>query len=493
MTHGALATPHRLATEAGAQALRDGGNAIDAAVAANAVLCVVYPHMTSIGGDLFALVWPAGEAEPVGLEGAGRSGSRASITAMRERGFEGPTMPERGIETVTVPGTVQAWGRLLERFGTFGMGAALEAAVSVAGDGFVIGANLARHFAAYATLLMSDRETARTLPPLKEGMQLRQPDLASTLATVARGGWAPFYFGEVGQAIATAIEKRDGFVTAGDMRAHRGAWSAPIAISYRDLTVYDMPPPTQGLVALAFLRRLQSWTRDELEPGPEFARRFGELRDVCYELRSRHITDPDFRSVPQAPFVELDAHGDTVYLCSADDNGNVVSLIQSIAYEFGSGVVADGTGVLLQNRGCYFSLDAQAANRLEPNKRSMHTLIPALAARQGGPVCAFGTMAGEGQPQIRTQVAINLFDRQLGPAEAVVAPRIRVAPGGEPMWVEADYPGAAALARGGAGRAVELVPPRDDRMGHAQALFIDGPRAWRAGADPRSDGSVAIV
>jgi gamma-glutamyltranspeptidase/glutathione hydrolase len=264
-------------------------------------------------------------------------------------------------------------------------------------------------------------------------------------------------------------------------------------MNYRDLTVYDMPPPSQGLVALAFLRRLESWTRDELEPGPQFARRFGELRDVCYRLRALYITDPDFRPVPQAPFLDPDARGDTVYLCSADEHGNVVSLIQSIAYEFGSGIVADGTGVLLQNRGCYFSLDPRAANRLEPNKRTMHTLIPALAARDGQPVCAFGTMAGEGQPQIRTQVAINLFDRRLGPAEAVAAPRIRVAPGGEPLWAEADYAGAAALGRGGAGRAVELVPPRDDRMGHAQAIFIDGPRAWRAGADPRSDGSVAIV
>src|SRR5919108_326891 len=237
-----------------------------------------------------------------------------------------------------------SWGRLLERFGTFGMGAALDGAVSVARDGFVIGANLARHLAAYATLLMSDRETARTLPALKEGMQLRQPDLASTLTTIARGGWAPFYFGEVGHAIATAIEKRDGFVTAGDMSGHRGAWTAPISMNYRDLTIYDMPPPSQGLVALAFLRRLESWTRDELEPAPAFARRFAELRDVCYELRSRYITDPDFRPVPEAPFLDADAHGDTVYLCSADEHGNVVSLIQSIAYEFGSGIVADGTG-----------------------------------------------------------------------------------------------------------------------------------------------------
>jgi gamma-glutamyltranspeptidase/glutathione hydrolase len=261
---------------------------------------------------------------------------------------------------------------------------------------------------------------------------------------------------------------------------------------YRDRVVYDMPPPTQGLVALAFLRRIEGWSRDELEPGGVFARRFTELRDACYDLRARYITDPAFVDVPTGPFLDPDAHGDTIYLCAADEHGNVVSLMQSIAYDFGSGIVADDTGILMQNRGTYFSLDPGSVNRLEPGKRTMHTLIPALAARQGRPYAAFGNMAGEGQPQIRAQVAINLFDRGLEPDAAVAAPRIRVAPGGEPLWIEADYAGAATLAREGVGRRVELLPTRDDRLGHAQALLVDGPGAWRAGADPRSDGSVEI-
>src|SRR5258707_9804057 len=166
--------------------------------------------------------------------------------------------------------------------------------------------------------------------------------------------------------------------------------------------------------------------------------------------------------------------GDTVYLCAADEHGNLVSLIQSVAFDFGSGIVAQGTGMLLQNRGCYFSLDPAHVNRLEPRKRTMHTLIPALAARDGRPLAAFGNMAGEGQPQIQVQVAMNLFDHGLDPSAAVAAPRVRVNPAGDTLWVEADYPGAAELNRDQSPR-VELVPPRDQRMGHAQALIIDGP------------------
>ncbi len=481
--------------------LREGGNAIDAAIAANAVLCVVYPHMTSIGGDLYALVWPAGESAPVGLQGSGRSGAAAGLAAMRERGFT--SMPVRGATTVTVPGTVQAWGRLLERFGTVGMGRVLGPAAAIARDGFVVGANLANQLHTDHAWLSQDAEARRVLPPLMADMKLRQPDLATTLEQIGRSGFGGFYFGELGRAIADAVQRRDGFLTSADMASHRGDWIEPLAMPYRDLTIYQLPPPTQGLVAMAMLARLARVPSGSLEPGPALARRLAGLRDVTYRLRSRYISDPDFVIVPDAPFLnpDLDSDlvtsppadavpdGDTIYLCTADEAGNMVSLIQSIAFDFGSGVVAEGTGILLQNRGCYFSLDPEHVNRLEPNKRTMHTLIPALAARGGRPYAAFGTMAGEGQPQIQVQVGMNLFDRGLEPAEAVAAPRVRVNPAGDTLWVEADYPGAAELNREQSPR-VELVPPRDQRMGHAQALLVDGRSAWRAGADPRADGSV---
>jgi gamma-glutamyltranspeptidase / glutathione hydrolase len=477
--------------------LRDGGNAIDAAIAANAVMCVVYPHMTSIGGDLYALVWPAGAAAPIGLQGSGRSGEGATIDAMRERGFS--SMPVRGATTVTVPGTVQAWGRLLERFGTVGMGRVLGPAAAIARDGFVVGANLARQLHADNGWLAQDPEARRVLPPMLADMKLRQPELATTLDVIGRSGFGGFYFGELGRTIAAAVQKRGGFLTSADLAAHRGDWIEPLAMPYRDLTIYELPPPTQGLVAMAMLARLARVPSGELAAGPALARRLVGLRDVAYGLRSRYISDPDFVVVPSEPFLDPDVaaappadvlpDGDTIYLCAADEAGNLVSLIQSIAYDFGSGIVVEGTGILLQNRGCYFSLDPTHVNRLEPRKRTMHTLIPALAARGGRPFAAFGNMAGEGQPQIQVQVAMNLFDRGLDPAEAVAAPRVRVNPAGDTLWVEADYPGAAELNRAQSPR-VELVPPRDQRMGHAQALIIDGPASWRAGADPRSDGSV---
>ena len=501
MTHGVIASPHHLASEAGAAVLREGGNAIDAALVADAVLCVVYPHMTSIGGDLFAMVWPAGAAAPVGFEGAGRSGSLATLDSVRERGHE--VMPPHGILTVTVPGTVDAWGRLLETYGSVGMGRIVEPAVALARDGFVVTEGLAGDLHQHFDWLVAEPEAARLLPPLHAGMLLRNPELAHSLELIGRQGVNVFYRGELAAAIAAAIQRRGGLVTAADLAAHRGRWSAPIAAGYRGFTVYEMPPPTQGLLALALIRRLERVGTALLRPGPALARELYRLRDVAYPLRDRYLTDPDFAEVPEAPFLDPDAvgagrgeaipEGDTVYLCCADEHGNVVSFIQSVANAFGSGVIAEGTGILLQNRGVYFSLDPGHVNRLEPGKRTMHTLIPALASRksEAQPWASFGSMGADGQPQVQAQLLVNLVDAGLDPAAAVAAPRVRVAPGGGELWVEADYPGAAELQRGDL--PVKLVPPRSSALGHAAALVVDGPGAWRAGADPRSDGSVEFA
>ncbi len=504
MTRGVIATPHHLASEAGAQVLRDGGNAIDAAVAANAVLCVVYPHMTSVGGDLMAIVWPAGGSAPVGLIGAGRSGELATIDAVRSRGHD--VMPERGVLTVTVPGTVEAWGRLVERFGTFGMQPLMEPAAALAQDGFVITARLSEFLMACAELLIKERTAYELYPPMEAGMLLRNPDLASVLRDIGRSGISGFYRGEIGRAIAVAIQRRDGLVTAADMASHRSQWVEPARVKYRDLTVYELPPPTQGLTAIAMLARLDRLAPEQLRPGAPFVREFTRIRDACYRLRDRYITDPDFTLVPIEAFldpeqssvggagtgrIDAESHdgGDTVYLCAADEHGNLVSLIQSVAYGFGSGIVAEGTGMLLQNRGCYFSLDPDHVNRLEPRKRTMHTLIPAMASRGGRPAVIYGSMGGDGQPQLQTQVLVNLIDHGLDPQEAVARPRIRVQAGGATISVEADYPDVGALAR--AGLPIELMPAKHHSFGHAHAIVIDVQGRWKAAADPRSDGSVA--
>ena len=487
-TQGVIATPHHLASEVGAQVLRDGGNAIDAAIAADAVLCVVYPHMTSVGGDLMAIVWPAGESSPVGLIGAGRSGELATIETVRERGFD--QMPARGVLSVTVPGTVEAWARLLERFGSVGFGVVLEPAAALAQDGYLITKGLAENLASAAELLLREPAAYALYPPMHAGMLLRNPDLASTLRDIARHGINGFYRGDIAAAIATAIKKRDGFITNQDLATHRSQWTEPVAFPYRDLVVYQLPPPTVGLVAASFALRL--------EAGQEFR----AARAAAYALRDLYISDPDFVTAPAEAFLDpaapaarhVDAtprSGDTIYLCAADEHGNVVSLIQSVAYDFGSGIVAEGTGMLLQNRGAYFKLDPSHANRLEPRKRTMHTLIPAMAARDGRPWAAFGTMGGDRQPQLQTQVLRNLVNEGLGPAEAVARPRKAVLTDGQTLVVEADYPGAAEMARND--KTVRLVPAQYSQLGHANAIVVDGPAQWRAGADPRCDGSVESV
>jgi len=499
VTKGVIATPHRLASEAGAQVLRDGGNAVDAAIAADAVLCVVYPHMTSVGGDLMAIVWPANAGEPVGIIGAGRSGELATIEAVRARGHE--SMPERGVLSVTVPGTVEAWGRLLERFGTLGLTAVLEPATALAANGYIITDHLADALKEGAELLGKEPAAQELYPPMEGGMLLRNADLASALGDISRKGIGGFYRGEVGTAIAAAIKRRDGLITALDLATHRSQWVEPLAVSYRNLTVYELPPPTQGLTALAMLARLDRISPAQLQPGVAFVKTFKQIRDECYPLRDRYITDPEFAVAPLDPFLDPDhvavgksdakEGGDTIYMCAADEHGNFVSLIQSVAYGFGSGVVAEGTGMLLQNRGAYFKLDPRHVNRLEPKKRTMHTLIPAMAARGGRPAIVFGSMGGEGQPQLQTQVLINIVDHGMEPAEAVARPRIRIMAGGEVVSVEADDPVARDLNR--SGLKIELVPPKHHSHGHAHAIVIDGPTSWRAGADPRSDGSVEFT
>jgi gamma-glutamyltranspeptidase/glutathione hydrolase len=486
VTKGLIATPHHLASEVGAQILRDGGNAIDAAIAADAMLCVIYPHMTSVGGDLMALVWTKADAAPVGLIGAGRSGELATIAAVRERGHE--TMPARGASSVTVPGTVEAWGRLLERFGSVGLGAVLEPAAATARDGFIITAQLSEFLMRAADWLGREPSAYSLYPPMEPGMLLRNPDLASLLSDIGRNGINGFYRGAIADAIAAAIKKRDGFVTREDLATHRSQWVDPVTFPYRDTVVYELPPPTQGLAAAGMLVRL--------EAGMDFR----QARDQAYALRDRHITDPDFSPAPAEKFLSTERPsvspakgldgGDTTYLCAADEHGNVISMIQSVAFDFGSGIVAEGTGMLLQNRGAYFSLDPDHVNRLEPRKRTMHTLIPAMAAREGRPWAAFGTMGGDLQPQLQAQVLMNLVDRGLDPGEAVAQPRMAILAGGT-LALEADYPGAGALAR--KDPDVLLMPPRHHSFGHAHAIVIDGPSIWRAGADPRSDGSVEYV
>lgn len=491
-----MVSPHRIASEVGAGVLREGGNAVDAVVAANAVLCVVYPHMTSVGGDLFALIWPAGSEAPIGYRGAGRSGAAATIEAVRAQGHA--VMPRTGALTVTVPGTPEAWGKLIERFGTWGLAAVLDPAAGIADAGFEVTANLSGALSAQRELLDREPVTSAQLPAVAAGGRLRNSDLAATLRSLGRYGYNDFYRGELAEAIAATLAERSGFVTAGDLALHHGEWTEPVSARLDGVTVYECPPPTQGLAALGMMVRTWAGGSHRLASGAAFAETLRAVRDRVYPLRDRYVTDPGLVSVPVEPFLRIDEleagpgipipEGDTVYLCAADEHGNLVSLIQSVAGPFGSGVTVPGAGFLLHNRGCYFDLDPARVNHLAPRKLTMHTLIPAMADLGGGRRLAFGSMGGDGQPQFQLQVLANLIGGGLDPEATVTAPRIRIMPGGAPWVVEADYPEAALLAA----RGWQSVSPRQPlMMGHAHAL-IAGPGGWTAGADPRSDGSVEV-
>lgn len=493
MTRGLVSSPHRLASEIGARILGEGGSAVDAAVATDAALCVIYPHMTSIGGDLFALVWPAAAEAPYGLAGAGPSGSLATIEAVRAAGHE--RMPERGAMTVTAPGTVEAWGRLVERFGRLGLEPLLEPAAALAADGWAVAPGVAeamRRTAGWRHLL----PRAWTLwPSLQPGMTLRNPELAAVLRAVGRYGYGAFAGGEVAEAISETVREEGGFLIPSDLRT-RSSWVTPVSFSYRDHRVWEMPPPAQGLAAAGLLRRFEGYRAEELL-GEGFGAILRRARDTAYGLRDRYVTDPDFADAPREPFLDPAVEGapagdppgdgDTIAISVVDGEGTLVSVIQSVSGSFGSGVVARGTGILLHNRGSYFSLDPAHVNRLEPRKRTMHTLIPAMASGRGRRI-AFGSMGGDGQPQLHSQVLLQLVDGGRGAQEAVAAPRIRVADA-TTTWIEADHPHARAWLRALPG-AVPL-PPGDVSFGHATAIVATPEGRWDAGADPRSDGAVA--
>ncbi len=490
---GAVSSPHRLASEIGAQVLREGGNAVDAAVATDAALCVIYPHMTSIGGDLFALVWPANAPAPYGLAGAGASGSGATIEAVRAAGHA--RMPERGAMTVTAPGTAEAWGRLVERFGRLGLEPLLAPAATLAEEGWEVSSGVAEGMRRTADWRRLLPQVWALWPSLEPGMTLRNPDLAAVLRSIGRYGYSAFALGEVAQAIADTVREAGGFLTPADVRT-RATWVTAVPFSYRDHRVWELPPPTQGLAAAGLFRRFEAYGSEDLL-GEPFGAILRRARDTVYRLRDRYITDPDFVDTPREPFLDPSvdgglagdplADGDTIALTAVDEEGTLVSMIQSVSGPFGSGVVARGTGVMLHNRGSYFSLDEGHVNRLEPHKRTMHTLIPAMAQGRDRRI-AFGTMGGDGQPQLQAQVLLQLVDRGCGAQEAVAAPRVRAADA-TTTWVEANHPHARAWLRSLPG-AMPLAPA-DVAFGHATAIVAGRERGWDAGADPRSDGAVA--
>ncbi|HKC05719.1 MAG TPA: gamma-glutamyltransferase [Methylomirabilota bacterium] len=521
---GMVTSPHVAASEAGAAILQAGGSAVDAAIAAAAVLSVIYPHMTSLGGDAFWLIHDARTGAVRSLEAAGRAAAGATLDWFAGRGLR--EIPVRGImpATLTVPGAVDGWCEAHAAYGRLPLATDLAAAVACARDGFPVTERLARWIERSADVLAADPAAARiflaggTTPAA--GAPVRNPDLARTLERVAEGR-AGFYEGETAREMARHAREHGGFFTERDFAAQRSKWGASIHATYRGVTIHETPPPSQGVSVLQALRLLESWEIGALPfLGPDHVHLLVQAKQIAFHDRDRFVADPDFSPVPierllSAAYADerralMDREralpwdrvpssgsltGDTVYVAAVDAEGNAVSLIQSLYFVFGSGVVAGNTGVVLQNRGAYFSLDPAHPNRLEPGKRPLHTLIASLAFKDGRLWQVVGCMGADGQPQIHLQVYTAMIDFGLDIQQAVTAPRwlagrFALGEARELLNVEGRFAPATVAELARRGHDINRWEDWNELAGHAHGITIDPASGARVGgADPRSDGA----
>ncbi len=541
-SHAMVACAHYLATQAGLQILTQGGNAIDAAIAANATMTVVYPSTCSAGGDVFMLIWDAKSRNLYALNGSGRAPQGMTPEFFAAQGFK--QIPERGPLSINVPGAVDGWFEALERFGTLAAETIFAPAIVYAEEGMPVTSKLSDWLSRAAVPVLKRWESSAGvyLPddrPPRTGDVLRQPHLATTYRMLAREGRDAFYRGPIAREITEYVQQSGGVLSMEDMQKHHSDWVEPISTNYRGYDIFEFPPNSQGLTALEMLNIIEGYNLKSLGyQTPEYLHILLEAKKLAFADRDQYISDPDFVDVPverliskdyaaqqrarinlrrAAPNVAagLEKDGDTMYLCVADAEGNVVSLIQSLYSGFGSGVVGGDTGVMLHNRGSYFSLDPRHVNYLQPGKRTMHTLTPAMVLRDGAPYMAVGTMGGDAQPQIHVQLLSAMLDFGMNVQQAIAAPRwrsgqIRVNPLSgkqdimqgqrkvdghleqniaEVVMMENRFPSGVPLLLDVLGHRTNVVGPWDNGMGHAQAIQINSINNYFEGAaDPRCDG-----
>lgn len=519
-THGMVAAPHYLAAQAGLDLLKAGGNALDAAIAADAVLQVVFPQLVGLGGDLFLLLYDAKSEQLHALNASGRSASAATVERYAALGYT--SMPGFGLHSITVPGCADGWGVASERFGRLGLARALAPAIAYADEGFPVGPLLHRALTFMSTAAHTHRSFREhflpdgRIPPV--GSILRRSDLGRTLRAIADYGPDVFYRGVIGEQIAAFFKSEGGLITQGDLAAHASDWVTPLCVPFAGLDIYELPPNTQGVTALQMLGLL-----DRLELGggplaPETIHPMVEAKKIAWADRAEYLADPAHMRVDPARLIAPEYlarrralidparaqpslapgsfDGDTIYICAADDEGNAVSLIQSNYRGFGSGLVVDGTGIVLHNRGAYFSLTQGRANVLAPRKRPLHTLIPSMAMKHGRPAIVFGTMGGDTQPLIHTQVYTALARYGLNIQAAIELPRWAHGaeqPGGaEALHMESRFPLESVAELRRRGHRVAEIGPWDSAVGHAQGIMIDAETGvFSGGADPRAEGIAA--
>ncbi|MDX6700338.1 MAG: gamma-glutamyltranspeptidase / glutathione hydrolase [Baekduia sp.] len=509
VARGMVATSQPLAAQAGVEMLEAGGTAADAAVAAAATLCVVEPRATGIGGDAFALCWPAGAAAPDALDGAGPSAAAATLDAIRAAGHA--EMPRTGPWTITVPGAVDAWAKLLERHGRLGLAEVLAPAIRHAQDGFAVTPVIAAEWAMHARNIASDEAASATFLPggraPSAGEVFRNPAMAELLALVAEGGADAFYRGDPAERIGAAVRRAGGPLRASDLADFAGArWVTPLARAFRGVTVFELPPPGQGIVALEALGIFADARYDDRAAEEHAAI---EALKLAFQDANDHLADPliepvdverllgaehlaQRRALIGAAAADIAAPGpatDTVYVAAVDGEGGACSLIQSLYSGFGSGVGVPGLGITLQNRGKGFVLDPTHPNRLAPGKRPYHTIIPAMLARGSQFHGCLGVVGGFMQPQGQMQILRHVLDHGLGIGEALAAPRARFLDG-RAIGVEPGFD--AGVLDGLRSRGHDVGPLSNFGAGGAQAILRDGDELHGA-SDPRKDGRVVTT
>lgn len=513
-SNGVVATSQHLASQAGLMALKQGGNAMDAALAAAITLTVVEPVSCDVGGDLFALIWDGQKLH--GLNGSGRAPARLTPEEVRKRGYD--TMPDQGWLSVTVPGVPAAWNDLHQRFGKLPFATLFEPAIAYAQQGYPISPTVFWHWCWGVEVTHAELQGeeysgfAAVFAPTGRVPQIGEmwtnPDLARTLQRIAESHAQDFYVGELARTIASFSAQTGGVLTLADLAAHRSTWVEPISTTYRGYDVWELPPNGQGLAALLALNILEGF--DLAQYPRESAQSYHwqiEAMKLAFVEAQRYIADPERVSVPTRELLSKEfaarrralignqallpqpsekLTSDTVYLCTADADGMMVSLIQSNSDTFGSHVVVPGTGMALQNRASNFSLDPTHLNCLEPGKRPFHTIIPGFLTRDGAAIGPFGVMGGHMQPQGHVQMIVNMLDYGLNPQASLDAPRWFW---GDELWVQVEPTVAPAIVEALRERGHEMnVDEEVDFVGRGQIIWRLPSGVYIAGSEPRADG-----
>lgn len=511
-TQGAVVADHPLAAAAGADVLRRGGNAMDAAITMAAVLAVVRPHMNGLGGDAFLLYRDARTGKIFALNGSGRAGSLATPKVFRDRGLS--TVPDTGMLSVTVPGAVRAWADALRRFGTFGLGAALEPAIQYAEIGFPVSRKLAADIAAERTQVEHDRALAEIFLPggkLPEiGALLRQRDLGRSLRIISEEGADAMYVGTLGQRLAAFSVSEGGLFTLQDLANHSSTWQEPITTEYHHMRVVALPPNSQGVALLMQLNVAERFDLEKMgQNSAAYIHTLVEIKKRVFVDRDRYVADPAFFDVPLDKMLSSDrardiardmletamppatqqdrtGNGDTVFLCAVDKNGNAVALIQSLYGSFGSGRMVPGTGIILHSRGALFTLDEKHVNIIAPNKRPYHTLAPGMVLRGNELYMVFGSPGSDGQTQTMLQVLNNISLFDMTPQEAVDAPRYR-SYGNGMLLLDAGIGEAVRVQLLQRGHHVKVQATPSGELGGAQVIMLLPGGVKLVGADHRRE------